>query len=144
MMRRKRTNEYRAGPGPDVLPVFDTKALEALVAEWVTATIVLYDNQRPDGSDPWDSTGVAGETPDHAHTNISWTVNPNLSSETGASSNWLDGSRKQNQSFREALVYPTTWWSTPLVLLQTLRYPGETDTSRQSTSPRQTLCHGTS
>ncbi|KAL4568289.1 hypothetical protein LXL04_023898 [Taraxacum kok-saghyz] len=55
MMRRKRTNEYRAGPGPDVLPVFDTKAVEALIAEWVTATIVLYDNQRPDGSDSWDT-----------------------------------------------------------------------------------------
>ena len=71
MMRRKQTNEYRAGPGPDIPPVFDTKALEALIAEWVTATIAWYDNQRPDGSDRWNSTGVAGETPDHAHTNIS-------------------------------------------------------------------------
>ncbi|KAL4582048.1 hypothetical protein LXL04_006586 [Taraxacum kok-saghyz] len=78
MMRRKRTNEYRAGPGPDILPVSDTKALEALITEWVTATVVLYDNQRPDGSDPWDSMGVAGETPDHAHTNISCTANPNF------------------------------------------------------------------
>jgi hypothetical protein len=71
MVRRKRTNEYRARPDLDIPLVFDTKALEALIAEWVTATIVLYDNRRPDGADPWDSTGVAGETPDHAHTNIS-------------------------------------------------------------------------
>ncbi|KAL4564273.1 hypothetical protein LXL04_028333 [Taraxacum kok-saghyz] len=32
-----------AGSGPDIPPVFDTKALEALIAEWVNATIALYD-----------------------------------------------------------------------------------------------------
>ena len=40
------------GPGSGIPPVFYTKALEALIAERVAATIALYDSQRPDGSDP--------------------------------------------------------------------------------------------
>ena len=36
------------------------------IAERVAATIALYDSQRPDGSDPWDSTGGSRETSDHA------------------------------------------------------------------------------
>ena len=54
------------GPGAGIPPVFDTKALEALIVERVAAAIALYDSQRPYGSDPWDSTGGSRETSDHA------------------------------------------------------------------------------
>ncbi|KAL4580093.1 hypothetical protein LXL04_016271 [Taraxacum kok-saghyz] len=54
------------GPGAGIPPVFDTKALEALIAERVAAAIALYDSQRPDGSDPWDSTRGSRETSDRA------------------------------------------------------------------------------
>ncbi|KAL4556316.1 hypothetical protein LXL04_038963 [Taraxacum kok-saghyz] len=54
------------GPGSGIPPVFDTEALEALIAKRVAAAIALYDSQRPDGSDPWDSAGGSRETADHA------------------------------------------------------------------------------
>ena len=50
-------------PGSGIPPVFDIEALEALIAERVAAAIALYDSQRPDGSDPWVSTGGSGEKP---------------------------------------------------------------------------------
>ena len=51
------------GPGSGIPPVFNTEALEALIVERVAAAISLYDSQRSDGSDPWDSTRGSGGNP---------------------------------------------------------------------------------
>ena len=71
MVRRSKRRNTEPGPDAGSPPAFDTEAIETLIAERAAAAIALYDSQGPDGSDPGDSTGAVGETPDPTPTNIS-------------------------------------------------------------------------
>ncbi|KAL4579783.1 hypothetical protein LXL04_015948 [Taraxacum kok-saghyz] len=59
MVRHRKRRNTGAGAGTGTPPVFDTEALEALIAQRVAAAIALYESQRAD-PDPGDSTGGSG------------------------------------------------------------------------------------
>jgi len=80
----RRSKRRNTGPGAGTPPVFDTEALEALIAERVVAAIALYKSQRPDRSDPGGSTGGSGENSRPYSYKYFMNCNPSPSSETGA------------------------------------------------------------